>query len=136
MYPETWEAQLLQPAGGERGKREGRTGVDATGQLPGARLRSVPRPGFKRSETHNIGVSKRSSTQEREVTGTEEDQTELLVLKEVSVKMTFRYPSRGSFCRVWYTGQIAAENGTGLVIGAIWTLAMPGHKGQVLENTT
>jgi hypothetical protein len=34
MYPETWEAQLLQPAGGERGKREGRTGVDATRQLP------------------------------------------------------------------------------------------------------
>ena len=62
--------------------------------------------------------------------------TELLDLEEVSVKMTFRYPSRGSFCRVWYTGQIAAENGTGLVMGAIWTLAMPGHKGQVLENTT
>ena len=30
----TFRPYLLQPAGGEWGKREGRTGVDATGQLP------------------------------------------------------------------------------------------------------
>jgi hypothetical protein len=63
-------------------------------------------------------------------------QTERLDLKEVSVKMTFRYPkSRLVLVGFSYTGQIAAENGTGLVIGAIWSLAMPGHKRQVLENT-
>jgi hypothetical protein len=48
-------------------------------------------------------------------------QTELLDLKEVSVKMRFRYPKSRL---VWsglvtYTGQIAGENGTGLVIRAI-----------------